>query len=101
MPIPRMDNSPVHTTRVWTALRVRELPKLDTDALRWTSLRLAHSPVAPACGAFFIKNKEPGSGTGSPFPPGRQVAGARAPKGAQGAQPWGVGGQQAPRQEPP
>lgn len=27
-----------------------------------------------------------------PFPFGRPTAGARAPKGAQGAQPWGAGG---------
>jgi hypothetical protein len=32
----------------------------------------------------------------SPFPFGLPMAGARAPKGAQGAQPWGAGGAQRP-----
>lgn len=31
---PVMDNQPAHTTRAWTALRVRWLTTLDTDALR-------------------------------------------------------------------
>jgi len=30
----RMDKPPVHTTRAWTALRVRDLTTLSTDALR-------------------------------------------------------------------
>lgn len=44
MPFPRMDNSPAHTTRVWTALRVRELPTLETDAFRVQNAeRFTHS----------------------------------------------------------
>lgn len=44
MPFPRMDNSPAHTPRVWTALRVRELPTLETDAFRvQNAMRFTHS----------------------------------------------------------
>ena len=32
----RMDNEPAHTTRAWTALRVRSFPTLETVAPPWT-----------------------------------------------------------------
>ena len=50
---PRMDNSPVHTTRVWTALRVRELPTLETDAFRVQTHSVSHTPVGPRFAALF------------------------------------------------
>ena len=31
-----MDNEPAHTTRAWTALRVRSFPTLETVAPPWT-----------------------------------------------------------------
>ena len=31
--VPRVDNLPAHTVKAWTALRVRTLPTLGTDAL--------------------------------------------------------------------
>ena len=55
MPFPRMDNSPAHTPRVWTALRVRELPTLETDAFRvQNAMRFTHSSC-PGLRRFFKK----------------------------------------------
>ena len=43
--IPPVDNTPAHTTRVWTALRVRVLTTLHMR-LRPDALRLPNSPIA-------------------------------------------------------
>ena len=88
---------------------VRELPTLETDAFRvQNAKRFTHSSC-PGLRRFFKKitmkagiaaNTCPRVlptpfGRGQPTAPlliGQQVAGARAPKGAQGAQHWGAGG---------
>ena len=44
MLVPRVDNLPAHTTRAWTALRVRTLTTLETDALRVDNIA-AHTSV--------------------------------------------------------
>ena len=43
--IPRVDNLPAHTARAWTALRVRTLTTLETDALRGDNIA-AHTTRA-------------------------------------------------------
>ena len=45
--IPRMDNPPAHTARVWTALRVRGLTTLRLTPSAWTTRCVDHTPVAP------------------------------------------------------
>lgn len=55
----RLDNSSAHTTRVWTALRVHELPRLGTDAL----FELAEHPFRnesqiPKSGAHLLSMNE-------------------------------------------
>lgn len=43
---PRMDNSPDHTSSVWTALRVRELTTLRLTPSVWTKQSFDHTAVA-------------------------------------------------------
>ena len=103
-----MDSPPAHTTRVWTALRVRGLPTLETDAFRvQNAMRFTHSSC-PSLRRFFYKNKGNGFGDRGQFLPastahtacgqptaplliGRQVAGARARERTGGAAQGGRG----------
>jgi len=43
--IPRMDNLPAHSMKLWTALRVRRLTTLEADALRLPNSRLKKGPI--------------------------------------------------------
>ena len=95
---PRLDNSPAHTTRVWTALRVRELSGLETDAFRVDKSSICPPSSWPHSRRFFLKisiQKQPRA----PSPFGRQIA-VPVRVSAQGAQPRGRGSMPHARSRP-
>lgn len=91
VPIPRVDSPPVHTTRVWTALRVRGLTTLETDALRVDKSSICPPSSCPGLRRFFgnFHPKQPRSpppfwsaGSGSPCAERRTGGAAPGGRGA-------------------
>jgi hypothetical protein len=84
-----MDNPPDHTTRVWTALRVRGLTTAGTAASRAQPYGLHTAQSAATNFLFFLGNNSRGART-------RSERGARSAMGGRGATAPPLGGMSTP-----